>query len=133
MAVMLDADVLIAGERGDFDLSGWMASLGDEEGELAAITVAEMLHGLERATPAYRVHRQDYIDRILNLCNVVPYTVQTAGIHARIWAHLEVTGKMIGFHDLIVAATALDRGDAVATFNTRHFAVVPGLRVITPE
>jgi predicted nucleic acid-binding protein len=66
------------------------------------------------------------------MCTVIPYTIETAEIHARIWAQLETTGKMIGFHDLIVAATALERGDVVATFNARHFEVVPGLRVITP-
>jgi predicted nucleic acid-binding protein len=40
---------------------------------------------------------------------------------------------MIGYHDLIVATTALERGDAVATFNARYFEVVPGLRVIAPS
>jgi predicted nucleic acid-binding protein len=53
--------------------------------------------------------------------------------HARIWATLESSGKMIGFYDLIVAATALERGSAVATFNRRHFAAVPGLRLIEPR
>ncbi|MHB1308689.1 MAG: hypothetical protein ACYDC1_17650 [Limisphaerales bacterium] len=32
-----------------------------------------------------------------------------------------------------VAATALERGSAVATFNERHFAGVPGLKVIIPQ
>ena len=32
-----------------------------------------------------------------------------------------------------VAATALERGCAVATFNQHHFAGVPGLQVIIPE
>jgi predicted nucleic acid-binding protein len=40
---------------------------------------------------------------------------------------------MIGYHDLIVAATALERGSAVATFNVRHFSVVKGLKVIEPK
>ena len=40
---------------------------------------------------------------------------------------------MIGGYDLIVAATALERGSAVATFNKRHFEVVPGLKVIEPR
>jgi len=40
---------------------------------------------------------------------------------------------MIGDYDVIVAATALERGSAVATFNQRHFAKVKGLTVIEPE
>jgi predicted nucleic acid-binding protein len=40
---------------------------------------------------------------------------------------------MIRDYDLIVAATALERGNAVATFNVRHFSVVRGLKVIEPK
>jgi predicted nucleic acid-binding protein len=45
----------------------------------------------------------------------IPYTDATALEHARIWADLESSGTMIGFYDLIVAATALERGSTVAT------------------
>jgi tRNA(fMet)-specific endonuclease VapC len=64
---------------------------------------------------------------------VLPYTEQTAYEHARVWAELESRGKMIGFYDLIVAATALERGSQVATFNKKHFAQIRGLRVIEPK
>jgi predicted nucleic acid-binding protein len=40
---------------------------------------------------------------------------------------------MIGFYDMIVAATALERGSDVATFNQRHFSRVKGLTVIEPK
>jgi predicted nucleic acid-binding protein len=40
---------------------------------------------------------------------------------------------MIGFYDLIVAATALEHGSTVATFNRRHFESVRGLKVIEPK
>jgi len=41
---------------------------------------------------------------------VIPYTEQTAYTHARLWADLQSAGKMIGAYDLIVAATAFERG-----------------------
>src|ERR1035438_8328326 len=128
MAIILDADVLIADERGVFDLRRWLATR-QEEFELSAITVAELLHGLERASGPQRVKRRVYIDAVLAAFRVIPYTVETAQIHARLWADLESSGTMIGYHDLIVAATALERGSDVATFNKRHFAVVKGLKV----
>ncbi|MGD0570846.1 MAG: PIN domain-containing protein [Candidatus Sulfotelmatobacter sp.] len=133
MAIILDTDVIIRGERETFDLNGWLASQRDEEIQIAAITVAELWHGVERASSAYRVERQDYIRKILALVNILPYTETTALEHARIWAELESSGKMIGFYDLIVAATALERGSAVATFNQRHFTQVRGLKVIEPR
>ena len=64
---------------------------------------------------------------------IIPYTEQTAYEHARIWAELEAAGKMIGYYDVIVAATALERGCEVATFNKRHFSLVKGLNVLEPK
>ena len=95
--------------------------------------MAELWHGVERATGAHKARRQQYLEAVLNSLPIIPYTEQTAFEHARLWAALEASGKMIGFYDVIVAATALERGSAVATFNQKHFAQVKGLTVIEPK
>jgi len=100
--------------------------------EIAAITVAELWHGVERAIGAHRARRQQYLQTFLTALPIIPYTEETAYEHARIWAELEASGKMIGYYDLIVAATALEHKSALATFNQRHFAQIPGLKVIIP-
>ena len=133
MAIILDADVIIRGERGTFDLRGWAASRPNDLFEVAAITVAELWHGVERAVEPHKSRRRKYLETILAILPIVPYTEQTAYEHARIWAEVESAGKMIGFYDLIVAATACERGSEVATFNRRHFAPVKGLNVIAPR
>ena len=134
MAIILDADVIIGGERGTFDLKGWVTSRPNDRFEIAAITVAELWHGVERATGTrYKVTRQRYLEAVLESLPIIPYTEQTAYEHARIWAQLEVSGKMIGFYDLIVAATALEHGSELATFNKRHFVQITGLRVVEPK
>ncbi len=133
MAIILDADVIIRGEKGKFDLQQWVAARPDEQFELAAITVAELWHGVERATGAHRAKRRQYLQSVLAALPIIPYTELTAYEHARIWAELETSGKMIGYYDVMVAATALERGSEVATFNSRHFAHVRGLRVIEPQ
>jgi predicted nucleic acid-binding protein len=46
---------------------------------------------------------------------------------------LQSEGKVIGAYDLIVAATALERGSHLATFNKRHFAMVKGLYVVEQD
>ncbi len=130
---MLDADVIIRGEKRAFDLQRWVAAQPDEQFEVAAISVAELWHGVERAAGAHRAKRKQYLQAILALLPIIPYTEQTAYEHARIWAELETSGRMIGFYDLIVAATALERGSEVATFNQRHFSQVKGLKVIEPK
>lgn len=133
MAIILDADVVIRGEKGTFDLESWLADRADDRFEMAAITVAELWHGVERATAAHRPARESYLRLVLDMLPVAPYTEQTAYHHARIWADLESSGKMIGPYDLIVAATALDRESTLATFNKRHFDNVRGLKVIEPQ
>lgn len=133
MAIILDADVIIRGEKGTFDLNSWVASRPDDQFEVAAVTVAELWHGVERAAGAHKTRRRQYLQTILASLPIIPYTEQTAYEHARIWAELESSGKMIGYYDLIVAAMALERGSEVATFNQRHFAQVKGLTVIEPK
>jgi len=58
---MLDADVIIRGERGTLDLAAWMTQHEDEGFEVAAITVAELWHGVERASGGHRARREQYI------------------------------------------------------------------------
>jgi tRNA(fMet)-specific endonuclease VapC len=133
MAIILDADVIIRGEKGTFDLKGWLDSRPDDEFEVAAVTVAELWHGVERARGRQRAKRERYLQAVLSVLPTVPYTEQTAYEHARLWAKLQSAGTMIGYYDLIVAATAMERGAELATFNKRHFSRVPGLTVIEPS
>ncbi len=133
MAIIIDADVVIRGEKGAFDLKTWVASRPQERFEMAAITVAELWHGVERATGTHKAKREGYLRVVLESVPIIPYTEETAYEHARIWAQLESSGKMISFYDLIVGATALERGSEVATFNKRHFAQIKGLHVIEPK
>jgi tRNA(fMet)-specific endonuclease VapC len=101
--------------------------------EVAAIMVAELWHGVERASGEHRAKRERYIRAILEELPMIPYTETTALEQARIWASLESSGQMIGDYGLIVAATAVERGSAVATFNKRHFERVRGPKVIEPK
>jgi len=132
MEIIIDADVIIAGEKGTLDFELWLRSRVQDRPLLAAVTVAELWHGLERATGIHKAKRKAYLAAVAAAVPVLPYTESTAIYHARLWAELASTGRMIGLYDLIVAATALERGIAIATFNGRHFSRVPGLTVIKP-
>jgi tRNA(fMet)-specific endonuclease VapC len=131
MAIILYADLIIWGEKGTFDLKSWVASRPSHQFEMAAIAVSELWLGVERATGTHKVARQRYLDALLESLPIISYyTEQTAYEHARLWAELEVSKKMIGFYDLIVGATALERGREVAAFKKRHFGQISGLSVI---
>jgi tRNA(fMet)-specific endonuclease VapC len=132
MAIILDADVIIRGEKGKFDLISWCETQSAEI-EIAAITIAELWHGVERATGILRREREQYLQELVTSLPIIPYTEETAYEHARIWAELSASGKMIGLYDLIVAATALEHGSEVATFNKKHFSAVAGLKIVEPK
>jgi tRNA(fMet)-specific endonuclease VapC len=93
MAIILDADIIISGEKGLFDLQGWLASRAEDQFELAAITVAELWHGVERASAGHRVRRQRYLEAVIVALPVISYTEQTAYHHARIWPGWRVPAK----------------------------------------
>ena len=128
MGVILDTAVLIAAERGTFDMPGYLAALGDEPVALAAISASELLHGVERARdPAVRQRRGEFVEGVLANVPVIPFGLAEARTHARIWASLAAAGTPIGAHDLQVAATALVAGSEVATLNADEFRRVPSL------
>ena len=132
MEIIVDADVIIAAERGDEELEAWLSSLVNDKLAVAAVTVAELWHGVERASPRHKALRRSYLEQFLSAVQILPYTDTTAYIHARIWADLVSRGEMIGLYDVIVAATALQRHSPVASFNRRHFTRVKGLTLIHP-
>jgi predicted nucleic acid-binding protein len=133
MALLIDADVIIQAERKALDLDVWLRSRPEEEIKIAAITVAELWRSVERASGAHRTLRATFLIRALLPFEVVPYTGKAAVEHARMWADIESVGQRVSPHDLILAATAIECGASIVTFNARRFATVPGLTVLTPK
>jgi tRNA(fMet)-specific endonuclease VapC len=133
MGLILDTSVLIAAEKQQFDLRRLFEARADEPFFIAAITAAELLHGVERAQPlARKKARSHYVEAVLSGIEAIDFDLSVARRHAVLWAVLEKAGKVIGAHDLLIAATALHHGYAVATLNLAEFRQVAGLRVIDP-
>lgn len=70
------------------------------------------------------------MEAVFSSLPVIPYTGEIAREHARIWAEAEAAGRMTGYYDLIIAATARHRGGRLATFNRRHFEHIRGLNLV---
>lgn len=131
MGLILDTSVLIADERGKFDMAGFLQAFPSPQMLITAITASELLHGVERAQdPARRARRQHEAEQVFASFLVQPFDLPRARIHARIWAELEMRGQRIGAHDLQIAAAALAGGHDLATLNVNEFQRVPGLNVI---
>lgn len=133
MGLILDSSLIIADERERFDLSAWVRTRPPEPVAVSAITFSELWFGIEvEQDAAHARRRRRWVEKCFRRLEIVPVDAGVARIHARIWAQLAISGQMIGPHDLIVAATALQRRWAVATFNAREFRHVRGLEVVEP-
>ncbi len=130
MGLILDTSVLIAAERGSLDLPTFLEAHSDEPVAMAAITASELLHGYHRAREAgTRARRAAFVEALLDLIPILPFGVREARQHAELWAASMRKGSVIGPRDLIIAATALARGDALATLNRKEFKRVSGLQL----
>ena len=131
---MFDTSLLIAAERGTVRFAALLESLGPEPVGIAAITASELLHGCHRAgDPGTRARRAEFVAALLDAIPVLPFGLAEARCHAELWADLAREGTMIGPHDLLIGATALAQGHALATMNRREFSRVAGLRLTAIE
>lgn len=128
MGLIVDTNVFIRAERTGtpLDLSAWHAQ-GDAF--IAAITASELLVGVHRAnTPTRRIRRAAFVEAILTRVPVLPFDLETARVHSELHAALP-KGAVVGAHDLLVAATAVQYGHAVLTGDAAEFGRIKGLTV----
>jgi tRNA(fMet)-specific endonuclease VapC len=131
MATLVDSSIIIAAERGAFDLSDFVNQDRTESYALSAVGAAELFHGLHRARhAAQRVRREAFLDFVLEMMPVLPFDLPDARVFADLWARLANAGGQIAERDLMIAATALTRGYRVATMDARSFPRVPGLKIL---
>ena len=135
LGVVLDSTVVITAERKRLSVLQLIETIhgrfGDIEVSLSAITVAELVHGIYRATtPEASERRREYIRELVDLIPIHPITVQTAYLVGQIEGQEAAKGNVLPFNDLLIAAAAIEQGYAIVTQNVRHFEKVPGLQVL---
>ena len=96
---------------------------------MAAITVAELLLGVELADDHHRSGRQAFVDAIVRTVPVAAYDLRVARTHATLLAHVRRAGRPRGAHDLIIASTAIAANRIVVTADPAGFRHLPGLQV----
>lgn len=129
MGIVIDTGFFIRAERSRN--TDWRSKLPRaEESAISAISVSELLTGFHLAVDtSVATRRQSFIEDILSFVPVAVFNGETAKVHARLRATLRKQGRMIGAHDLIIAATAVSLGWDVLTFNAAEFRHVEGLNV----
>lgn len=104
---------------------------GDTECALSVVSIVELTHGIYRAkSNADRVRRTEFVEELTRDMIVHPLSLLIAQLAGRIEGEQAARGISIDFADLVIGTTALHLGFDVATINTRHFRLIPGLNVV---
>jgi len=130
MGLIVDTNVLINFEKKDrsVDLFAW--SSGDEL-FVSVVTVSELLMGIHRAnTPERRQRRSEFVEAIIQGVNILPIDLAVARVHAEIYSELATAGQLIGAHDLLIAASALQGQHGLLTDNVQEFTRIRRLQVV---
>jgi tRNA(fMet)-specific endonuclease VapC len=123
--VIVDTSVVVAAERTAISLAEVLED--DDQPAIAAITVAELLVGVELARGARRRRRAEQLDALLAAVPVEPYTGEIARVHAHLMATTRATGRPQGGFGLIIAATAVATARTVIGADRAAFADLPGV------
>ena len=130
MGVIFDTSAIIAIERNRQDAETLIAGRENELFGISVMSVAELLHGVERAdTAARKIKRQAFVEKVIEIFPVFPFDTTTARIYAKLWATVSGKGISVGAHDLMIAATAIALDYTVVTANMRDFGRIDGLKV----
>ena len=130
MGVIFDTSVLIGLERASSRLDKFILGREGEPFGISAITVSELLHGVHRAdSEKRRIIREAFVEKIIEVFAVIPFDLSAARIYAGIWANLAKMGKVVGAHDLIIAATCISLGFSLATLDLRDYGLIEGLNI----
>jgi len=135
MGLILDSSILVAAERSSESVSAILrrvqAAQGETESGLSVVTIIELTHGIYRAkNETDRERRRTFTEELCRDMTVHAVTLEIAQLAGRVEGERAAQGVSIAFEDLLIGATALHLGYAVATLNVRHFRLIPGLSVV---
>ena len=94
---------------------------------LCSIIVYELRYGAQRSPNPAGEHSK--LDFFLSPFASLPFDDQCARRCAEVRAKLERVGRVIGPHDLQIAAVALQHQLTLVTHNTREFSRIAGLKL----
>jgi tRNA(fMet)-specific endonuclease VapC len=94
----------------------------------SCICVMELRYG-SRRRPDHENFWKKIEDKLLSQVKTLPIARDTALIAGDIAANLSLDGRGISPEDLLIAATAVEKGVTLITANQRHFRDIEGLKI----
>ena len=114
--------------RGDVGIIGRIQKNSPADLSLSAITLAEILYGIEKS-PVKKKERQEKIRQISSLLDLYSFDEAAAGEYAIIRSQLEREGIVISERDTQIASIAMANKLTVVTHNVKEFGWFRRLKV----
>jgi len=125
---MLDTNIISYWMRGDPTVTARIKERSPSDLSLSAITLAEILYGIEKS-PVKKRERRSRIEKISSLLSIYPFDEAAAEHYAVIRAQLERKGEVISERDTQIAAIAVANRLTVVTHNVKEFRRIKKLTV----
>lgn len=123
---LLDTNICIFYFKKHRNITQLLSQIDPENCFISEISVAELYFG------AVKSHQERHFRKIadlLTLIKVVPM-YDTIKTYSDIRYYVEKNGKPIDNFDLLIAAAAITNDMTLVTDNTKHFARIPGLKLV---
>jgi tRNA(fMet)-specific endonuclease VapC len=125
---LLDTNIISYWMRGDKSVISRIKKCAPADLSLSAITLAEILYGIEKSS-IKKKERRLKIKKISSLLSLYSFDEEAAGKYAVIRAQLEKEGIMISERDTQIASIAMANRLTVVTHNKREFGRIGKLKV----
>jgi tRNA(fMet)-specific endonuclease VapC len=124
--ILFDTDTCIEVLRGNKRV---IKKRSEYPGEVATsfMTVGELFYGAE--VSAYPIDNRVLVEKFLLTTSIIHTDVPILKRFGEIKADLKKEGLLLPDADLLIAATTLEKCEALITGNARHFDRITGLRI----
>ena len=126
MTYFFDTNICIYFLKGVFpDLQKKVAASQPDKIKIPSMVAAELVYGARKSKQTTR--NMENVERFLKPLQIIPFDKEAAIMYGKIRPDLEGKGKIIGFNDMIIAATVLAHNGILVTNNSAEFSRVEGL------
>ena len=126
--IVVDTDVIIDFFRDISPAANVFAELISlEKAAMTAISVFELYAGIEGAK------RLRQIETLVQKLIILPLNTLESAIAGRIYTQLKSRGKLVGTHDILIAAICLANDLPLYTKNIAHFSEIKDIQLLSPN
>jgi hypothetical protein len=133
MGWLIDTNIWIAVERGELAAADIYAITRQNPIFISPVNVAEMQFGLDLLKPGATKQRATASLRRLQRKPQLRITIETGTVFGTMAAKLKKSGRAADFriNDLWLAAQAIQRDFSLLTSNSKDFADIPSLKLVS--